>query len=371
MHTFISSFVTAATFVISILYFFSIRPRILKKEDFENLNLDALQKKYKISAIIPARNEEVNIGKILTALLDQTVRIDEIIVVNDNSSDDTAKIVERFSKLDSRVKLINLLQEPPDGWIGKSWALWNGVSQSSGDLIILFDADVEPSKEAVGVLLDKYDKYGGLISVWPYQRFERFYEHLALAANLMSAYGSKNFGFLNTKPAGAFGPVIVTSRKDYFETGGHEVIRDSVLEDFKIGQLYLKNGKNVTNFLGKDVIKFRMYPNGLSQLFEGYTKNMSSGAISGGFWNFAISFVWMAGIYSSIFTMFSSVLRFVIYLAFVFVIYKLSRPIGDYAWYDYFLYPVHFLFFLLIFVISIFKTLFLRRVSWRGRAIRV
>ncbi|MBP8657856.1 MAG: glycosyltransferase family 2 protein [Fervidobacterium sp.] len=371
MHALMSSIVTISTFVISILYFFSIRPRILRKEALEQLNFDELRKKFNISVIIPARNEEVNIGKILTALLNQSVKVNEIIVVNDNSSDKTAEIVEHFSKLDNRVRLINLLQEPPDGWIGKSWALWNGVLNSSGDLLILFDADVEPNKETIGVLLDKYDKYGGMISVWPYQRFERFYEHLALAANLMSAYGSKNFGFLNTKPAGVFGPVIVTSRKDYFETGGHEVIKDSVLDDFKIGQLYLKKGKSVTNFLGKDVIKFRMYPNGLGQLFEGYTKNMSSGAMTGGLWNFVISFVWMAGIYSSIFTMFDSLWRFGIYLAFTFIIYILSKPIGNYVWYDYFLYPVHFLFFLLVFVVSIFKTLFLRRVSWRGRAIRV
>lgn len=371
MHALMNCIVTIATFVISILYFFSIRPRILRKEDLGQLKFDGMRKEYSISAIIPARNEEVNIGKILTALLNQSVKINEIIVVNDNSSDKTAKIVEHFSKLDNRVRLINLLQEPPDGWIGKSWALWNGVLHSSGDLLILFDADVEPSKEAIDVLLDKYDKYGGMISVWPYQRFERFYEHLALAANLMSAYGSKNFGFLNKKPAGAFGPVIVTSRKDYFETGGHEVIKNSVLDDFKIGQLYLKKEKNVTNFLGKDVIKFRMYPNGLGQLFEGYTKNMSSGAIAGGLWNFVISFIWMVGIYSSIFTIFDSLWRFGLYLTFTFVIYILLKPIGEYAWYDYFIYPLHFLFFLLIIVVSIFKTLFLKSVSWRGRAIRV
>jgi len=119
---------------------------ILRKKDFEKLNFDELQKEYNISVVIPARNEEVNIGKILSALLNQSIKVNEIIVVNDNSSDKTAEIVEHFSKLDNRVRLINLLQEPPDGWIGKSWALWNGVLNSSGDLLILFDADVEPNK---------------------------------------------------------------------------------------------------------------------------------------------------------------------------------------------------------------------------------
>lgn len=358
-------------FAISFFYLISIRSHILKRTIPNEISLEKKNGVQKISVIIPARNEELNIGKILSALLKQTVQPDEIIVVNDDSSDKTAKIVETYSRVDNRVKLVNLKEDPPEDWIGKSWALWNGVHNSNGDLLIFLDADVEPEKEAIGILLSKYNKSGGMISVWPYQRFERFYEHLGFTANLLTVYCSKNFRFRNLKPAGAFGPVIVTSRKDYFETGGHKVIKNTVLEDLKFGRMYLENGKNVSNFLGNGFLKFRMYPGGILQLFEGHTKNMSAGSITGGVLNFIVAFIWMAGFYSSIFWMFDSLSHFFVYTGMVLVIYILSKPLGDYSWYDYVFYPLHFLFFLLIFVVSTFKTLFMRKVSWRGRVIRV
>lgn len=95
------------------------------------------------------------------------------------------------------------------------------------------DADVEPEEGAIEVLVEIHKKHPGLISVWPYQRFERFYEHLNLVFNLMIVCASNMLGFPSKRPKGAFGPVILTSRRDYMKTGGHAAIKDSVLEDHK------------------------------------------------------------------------------------------------------------------------------------------
>ncbi|WP_369700801.1 glycosyltransferase family 2 protein [Thermotoga sp. RQ2] len=187
----------------------------------------------KISVIIPARNEEKNIGKILKLLSIQRVKPHEVIVVDDNSTDRTSAVAENFKDAFERFILIRLTKDPPKNWVGKTWAIWNGYQNSSGEILIFMDADVEPEEGAIEVLVEIHKKHPGLISVWPYQRFERFYEHLNLVFNLMIVYASNMLGFPSKRPKGAFGPVILTSRRDYMKTGGHAAIKDSVLEDHK------------------------------------------------------------------------------------------------------------------------------------------
>jgi len=60
-----------------------------------------------VSILIPARNEEKNIGKLLDDLSTFKYRNIEIIVYNDNSTDNTAKIVQEFSSRNKSIKLIN------------------------------------------------------------------------------------------------------------------------------------------------------------------------------------------------------------------------------------------------------------------------
>lgn len=358
-------FVFSSVFI-SIFYFLSSRHKFFLQ------NTDCSQNMHKkISVIIPARNEEINIKKVLNHLINQSVQINQIIVVNDNSSDRTAQIVEEFSKKYENIKLINLSQDPPEGWTGKSWALWNGAQHSCGDLLVFIDADVELGEKAIEALVEKQAELGGVVSIWPYQRMERFYEHLNLVMNLLVVYAGGNLGFFGKKPSGLFGPVVLTTREDYFETGGHQAIKDSVLEDIKLGRLYARHGKRITNLLGLNLVRFRMYPGGMKQLFEGFTKNMASGSVSGGVLNLSLAFLWMTGVYSSIFAVFRSFGAFLFYPIFAFIVFVLSRRLGDYKWYDFVFYPVHFLFFLVLFIVSTLKTVFLKQVSWRGRRIRL
>lgn len=226
-----------------------------------------------VSVIVPARNEELNIAKILTALESQTYKNLEIIVVNDNSTDCTKQIVQKFA----RVKLVDLPTEPPNGWVGKSWACWNGYLNSSGEILMFMDADVEPSPHAVESLVALYLEHGGLVSVWPHQRFEKFYEHLSLAFNMIVIGSMGSFSIFKTKPMGAYGPVVVVGRREYEDTQGHAALKDGVLEDIKLGKLFLKKVYPVTNYLGGELIKFRMYPQGFKELFKGFAKNMALG----------------------------------------------------------------------------------------------
>ena len=94
----------------------------------------------RISVIIPARNEEENIGELLKALQEQTYpeNLFEIIVVDDHSTDNTAAIVSQFTG----VKLITLKDDTINSY--KKKAIEKGIAAASGELILTTDADCVP-----------------------------------------------------------------------------------------------------------------------------------------------------------------------------------------------------------------------------------
>lgn len=105
-----------------------------------------------VSVIIPARNEEKNIGQLLKALLQQDFPAEklEIMVVDDHSEDQTAAIVAGFSK----VHLLQLREESLNSY--KKKALEKGVAAACGELIVCTDADCIPTKEWLSELVRNY-----------------------------------------------------------------------------------------------------------------------------------------------------------------------------------------------------------------------
>lgn len=96
----------------------------------------------RISVIIPARNEEENIGELLNALQHQTYpsTLFEVIVIDDHSTDGTSFIVQQFTA----VKLIRLQENDMNAY--KKKAIETGISEATGDLIVTTDADCIPSE---------------------------------------------------------------------------------------------------------------------------------------------------------------------------------------------------------------------------------
>ena len=94
-----------------------------------------------VSIIIPARNEEANIGCCLSSLASIEYPAFEILVVDDRSQDRTAEIVEELAV--GMIPPVRLLRgEPlPEGWFGKPWACWQGAGAARGDILLFTDAD--------------------------------------------------------------------------------------------------------------------------------------------------------------------------------------------------------------------------------------
>ncbi len=94
-----------------------------------------------ISVIVAVRNEEHNIARLLKHITAQNYPENryEIIVVNDFSTDCTAKIVEKHASASQNIQFIDLQKKIHKG--GKKCALQQGIACASGDLIITTDAD--------------------------------------------------------------------------------------------------------------------------------------------------------------------------------------------------------------------------------------
>ena len=136
----------------------------------------------RFSVLVPARNEESNIGNCVQGLLAQDYPDFQIVVLDDNSTDRTWEILQSYASKDSRLKLIK--GKPlPDDWLGKHWACHQLADQADGEYLLFVDADTlhEPcmlKKSASAMLTERAD----LISALPCQVVVTWSERLAVPA---------------------------------------------------------------------------------------------------------------------------------------------------------------------------------------------
>lgn len=223
-----------------------------------------------VSIVIPARNEAASLPRLLASLGRLEPAAHEVIVVDDDSTDDTAAIAESFGASVVRTA-------PEAGWLGKPWACHTGAEHASGTHLLFLDADTWLAPWALGALLGVHGRRGGLLSVQPYHGVHARYEELSAYCNLVTMSGSGAFTPAATSAA-AFGPCLLTTSADYATVGGHASVRADVIEDLRLARRYERAGHPVVCLTGGAGVRFRMYPEGLGQLVDGWTKNIAAGA---------------------------------------------------------------------------------------------
>ena len=327
-----------------------------------------------VSVLIPARNEAATLPHLLAALAAQSLQPQEVIVIDDHSSDETARIARQAAAS----LPLQVIQPPPlpAGWCGKTWALHNGVIASSGEVLIFLDADTEPAPPFLERLLAQHEQQGGLVSVQPYHRTEKPYEQLSVLFNLVG---------LMAVPLGAgcgvaFGPAMVSSRADYERSGGHAAVAGKVVEDWFLGHHYEQASLPVSAWIGADQIAYRMYPGGLRDMVVGFDKNFATAAGEVRWpWMLAV-LLWLSGLFWAAWCLPAALLGWplvgthaitpnaVIYGAFALQLLLLSRRVGRFSWIS-LVFPVPVLFFLAVFVLAILN-LERGQVEWKGRRFR-
>jgi 4,4'-diaponeurosporenoate glycosyltransferase len=306
-----------------------------------------------ISVIIPARNEEQNLPPLLRSLAAQAVKPHEIIVVDDASTDRTAEVARMLG-----AKVIQS-QTLPDGWRGKPWACHQGAQAATDELLLFLDADTWFQPEGLGRTLSAYE--GGAFSVSPHHEVRRPYEQLSLFFNFNMTFG--------TVPGGLFGQMLLVDRSSYRRVGGHETVRDRILENVWLARQFRQAGIPVRSRSGRGVFAFRMYPNGLRELIAGWTKGFAAGAGQTPRGTLLALIAWMSGLMLAPlgWLVIGGWSWGLVYLLCAAQVAGFSRQVGSFRWYTAAFYPVPLVFFFLVFAWSVLRSG--KRVSWKGRTV--
>lgn len=230
-----------------------------------------------VSVLIPARNEEKNIANIINDIRSQFHRNLEIIIFDDQSNDNTLKIVEKLQKEDSRIKLISSTGLP-EGWLGKNYACDQLAKEAKGDYFLFLDADVRIDREAIGTMVAKAKHENlSLLSIFPMQIMKSFGEwlivptmnHILLTLLLLPLVNKTHFRSLSA----ANGQFMLFRDIDYELIRPHQQLKNEKVEDIAISRLFKGDGKKVECLASVPSVKCKMYENGMDAI-QGFSKNV-------------------------------------------------------------------------------------------------
>ena len=188
-----------------------------------------------VSVVVPAKNEQFSLPRLLSSLEEQDTDDFEIVLVNDRSTDDTARVMEEFrTRLGDRVVVVTVTEAQPEG-NPKQHALAHGARAASGDVLLLTDADcvVPPSwvRRSTGYF---GDPRLGLVfgPVYPkgtdgwlthYQSFDHVFRYY---------YTAGSAGLSNA--TGGFGNNLAVRVEALTAVGGFQGLRHSATEDAEL-----------------------------------------------------------------------------------------------------------------------------------------
>ena len=323
----------------------------------------------KISVLVPLRNEELNAVAIVETLAAQENLKDvEFIILDDNSSDKTLKLVRTASSKDSR---FNLIQGAalPEGWLGKPWALSQLSEISRGEILVCIDADVRLSAGAISAAVQSLNSHSlDFLSPYPSQVAHSFGERMIqpllqwswlASVPLALAKRSSNPSF-----AVANGQFFVVRKKALLQSGGYPVIKSEVLDDMQMARALLRNKFKGTVGNGALIAQCHMYES-WSDLRNGYAKSLWKGF--GGVFGSILAIILLAltGILPIVAASMGSPLG---WLAFEAVLLSriISAKITRANLFDSLLHPISAI--LLIYLI-IYSWLMRGRIQWKGRTV--
>ena len=312
-----------------------------------------------LSIIIPARDEEANLARLLRSLRPAESAA-QIIVVDDASADRTADVAREQGAT------VVVSKPLPEGWRGKTWACFQGADAATGSWLLFLDADtwVEP-----GGLERIVEVAGeGVLSIVPFHAIERPYEQLSLFFNLVMSAGTGAFTLWHDRTRGLFGQCLLISAQDYRRAGGHETVRGRILENFWLSSHLRSIGIPIRAITGQGTLSFRMYPSGLGDLIAGWTKGFASGARQTARPELLLIVAFLSGMVPATMAIVLGWSGAAVYVLYAVQIFLFARRIGRFRLWTCLLFPLPLIFYFVVFFMSVLRSG--RSVSWKGRTIR-
>jgi chlorobactene glucosyltransferase len=230
----------------------------------------------------------------------QVPPVREIILLDDRSTDRTAEIARDLGFREEPGSRLRLLHgaELPEGWVGKNWAchqLSRAADPASGHLLFT-DADTVHSPGCVAAALAHARSVrADLLSLWPDQITGTWSEKLIIPLGYLLFMGFHPFPMLTWLQArpervkrwrissrhlsmmgAANGQFLLFRREAYRALGGHEALKDHLVEDIAFGRRVAARtgeGMRLVNADGVNLLHCRMYKD-FAGVWEGFSKNL-------------------------------------------------------------------------------------------------
>lgn len=230
-----------------------------------------------VSVLIPARNEEKKIGKLIEQLQKQMYPHLEILIYDDLSEDSTYRLAQSYAETDSRFLIIN--GKPlPEGWLGKNHACHQLSKHAKGDYFLFLDADVGIGKNLINQAIAHAQRHKlKLLSVFPVQEMKTCSEKITVP--LMNWILVSLLPLLFTRISGwssfsaANGQFMLFEASTYRKQQFHKIHRTNKVEDITIFRYMKKQSLKVHTILGNSQIKCRMYET-WEDAIKGFSKNV-------------------------------------------------------------------------------------------------
>ncbi len=246
-----------------------------------------------VSIVIPARNEEKYIERCIKSLLNQDYPMFEIIVIDDNSTDDTSKILKNIkdnksSKAEAestlsidRLKIITL-KDKPDGWTGKTWASQQGFLESKGEILLFTDADTYYSKRDIisqAVLYLQREKLDVLTGIPTSEKLTNFWSKITIPMwdFISILFGVGSVAEVNnpkSKIAYLMGSFFLIKRKVLVNIGTFESVHDAIQEDKALGIIIKSSGYKLRLVKLKDMV-YTLWSDDLKTLWHGIGRTVA------------------------------------------------------------------------------------------------
>lgn len=230
----------------------------------------------RVSVLVPARNEENNIGNCVSCLLAQDYPDFQLIVLDDNSTDRTWEILESFAAKDPKLKLIK--GKPlPDDWLGKHWACQQLAEEANGEILLFIDADTMHEPDMLRCAMSAMTgEDAALISVLPHQVVKTWPEKLTIPGFYMGMLCGVPIGLtrLQRNPLlfACLGQFLIFRREAYDAAGGYAAVKQNVVDDLAIGRRINAMRLRYCLLDGYKHVSCRMY-NNFNQVWKGLTKS--------------------------------------------------------------------------------------------------
>lgn len=257
---------------------------LLTSGDDGNTGPSAASRPPLVSVIVPARDEARNIGACLRSITASSYPSFEVIVVDDRSTDGTAKLArsegagraQRLVVLDGRAL--------PEGWVGKPWACHQGARAAGGELLLFTDSDTTHAPDLLErAIAGMREERADLLTVVGRQVMGSFWERVVqphVFFHMLLRFPDFERVAKNDRwrDAIANGQFLLFTRSAYARIDGHRSVRDEIVEDLALAQGVKRAGLQLRIRSAEEGFSTRMYRS-LGELVEGWSKNMLMGGL--------------------------------------------------------------------------------------------